>query len=113
MRRIILLMAVAALVVVSALFVVSAAGAHKHPTARAHNNPTRTILIKNFSFKPAHITIKRGRGSDGSTRTQLRTPQRPTTEDRLTQDDWVKDRGIHTPSRARARSPTTVRYTPT
>ncbi|HKH39407.1 MAG TPA: cupredoxin family copper-binding protein [Rubrobacter sp.] len=60
MRRIILLMAVAALVVVSALFVVSAAGAHKHPTARAHNNPTRTILIKNFSFKPAHITIKRG-----------------------------------------------------
>jgi plastocyanin len=60
MRRIILLMAVAVLVVVSALFVVSAAGAHKHPTARAHNNPTRTILIKNFSFKPAHITIKRG-----------------------------------------------------
>jgi len=60
MRRIILWMAVAALVVVSALLVVSAAGAHKHPTARAHNNPTRTILIKNFSFKPAHITIKRG-----------------------------------------------------
>jgi plastocyanin len=60
MRRIILLMAVAALVVVSALFVVSAAGAHKHPMARAQKNPTRTVSIQNFSFKPAHITIKRG-----------------------------------------------------
>ena len=60
MRRIILLMTVAALVVVSTLFVVSVAGAHKHPTAKAQKHPTRTVLIKNFSFKPAHITIKRG-----------------------------------------------------
>src|SRR5215208_6133618 len=105
MRRIILLMAVAALVVVSALFVV--------PAARAHNNPTRTILIKTSASSRPTSPSSGGRGSDGSTRTQLRTPQRPTTEDRLTQDDWVKDRGIHTPSRARARSPTTVRYTPT
>ena len=60
MRRIILLMAVAALVVVSALFVVSAAWAHKHPTAMAQKHPTRTVSIQNFSFKPANIIIKRG-----------------------------------------------------
>ena len=60
MRRIILLMAVAALVVVGTLFVVSAAGAHKHPTAMAQKHPTKTVLIRNFRFKPAHITIKRG-----------------------------------------------------
>ena len=60
MRRIILLMTVGAMVVVGTLFVVSVAGAHKHPTAMAQKHPTRTVLIKNFSFKPAHITIKRG-----------------------------------------------------
>jgi len=59
-RRIILLMTVAALVVVSTLFAVSVAGAHKHPTAKSQKHPTRTVLIKNFSFKPANITIKRG-----------------------------------------------------
>jgi plastocyanin len=60
MRRIILTTTLAALVVVSTLFAVSVAGAHKHPTARAQKHPTRTISIQNFSFKPAHITIKRG-----------------------------------------------------
>jgi plastocyanin len=60
MRRIIMLMTVAALVVGSTLWVVSVAGANKHPTAMAQKHPTRTVLIKNFSFKPAHITIKRG-----------------------------------------------------
>ena len=60
MRRIILLMRVATLVVVSTLLFVSASGAHKHPTAKAQKHPTRTLLIKNFSFKPANITIKRG-----------------------------------------------------
>jgi plastocyanin len=60
MRRIILLITVAALVVVSTLFVVSAAGAHKHPTAKAQKHPTKTVLIQGFSFKPAHITINRG-----------------------------------------------------
>jgi plastocyanin len=59
-RRIILLMTVATLVVVSTLFAVSVAGAHKHPTAKSQKHPTRTLLIKNFSFKPANITIKRG-----------------------------------------------------
>jgi plastocyanin len=59
-RRIILLMTVATLVVVSTLFAVSVAGAHKHPTAKSQKHPTRTVLIKNFSFKPANITIKRG-----------------------------------------------------
>ena len=113
MMRIILLMTVATLVVVSTLFVVSVAGAHKHLTAKAQEHPTRTVLIKNFSFKPANITIKRGTKSDGSTRTALRTPQRRTTEDRLTPDVWVKDRAIHTPSRVLGRGPTTVRYTPT
>jgi plastocyanin len=60
MRRIILLMTVATLVVVGTLLAVSVAGAHKHPTAMAQKHPTRTVLIQNFSFKPAHITIKRG-----------------------------------------------------
>ena len=60
MRRIILLMTLAALVVVSTLFVVSAVGAHKYPTAKAQKHPTRKVLIQNFRFKPAHITIKRG-----------------------------------------------------
>src|SRR5215217_4101156 len=52
MRRIILLMTVAALVVVGTLLAVSVAKAQKHPT--------KTVLIQNFSFKPAHITINRG-----------------------------------------------------
>ena len=60
MRRIILLMTVATLVVVSTLFVVSVAGAHKHPTAKAQKHPTKAVLIQGFSFKPAHITIQRG-----------------------------------------------------
>ena len=60
MRRIVLLMTMAALVVVSTLFVVSAAGAHRQPTAKAQKHPTRTVLIQHHSFKPAHITIKRG-----------------------------------------------------
>src|SRR5215211_1514027 len=64
MRRIVLLMTVAALVVVSTLLVVSVAGAHKHPTAKAtakaQKHPTRKVLIQGFRFKPAHITIKRG-----------------------------------------------------
>ena len=60
MRRIILLMTVATLVVVSTLFVVSASGAHKHPTAKTQKHPTRTVLIQGFRFKPANITIKRG-----------------------------------------------------
>ena len=60
MRRIFLLMTVGAMVVVGTLLVVSVAGAHKHPTAKAQKHPTRTVSIQNFSFKPAHITIKRG-----------------------------------------------------
>ena len=60
MRRIIVLMTVAALVVVSTLFFVSASGAQKHPTAMAQKHPTKTVVIQNFSFKPANITIKRG-----------------------------------------------------
>jgi plastocyanin len=60
MRRIILLMTLVAVVVVSALVVVSAAGAQKHPAAQAQKHSTRTVVIKNFQFKPAKITIKRG-----------------------------------------------------
>ena len=60
MGRIILLMTVAAVVVVGTLFAVSVAGAHKHPTAMAQKHPTRTVVIQNFSFNPANITIKRG-----------------------------------------------------
>ena len=60
MKRIILLMTAAAVVVVGTLLAVSVAGAQKHPTAKAQKHPTKTVLIKNFSFNPAHITIKRG-----------------------------------------------------
>jgi plastocyanin len=54
MGRIILLLTVAALVVVSALgvCVVSAIGAPQHPTKK--------VLIKNFRFSPAKVTVKRG-----------------------------------------------------
>jgi plastocyanin len=60
MKRIMLLMTVATLVVLSTLFFVSASGAHKHPTAKAQKKATKTVMIQNFSFKPAHITVKRG-----------------------------------------------------
>jgi plastocyanin len=60
MKRIILLMTLAGLALVSTLLVVSASGAHKQPTAAAQKHPTKTVLIQDFSFKPAHITIKRG-----------------------------------------------------
>ena len=61
MRRIILLITVTMLVVVSTLFVVSASGAYKHRTAAmAQKQTTKTVLIQNFRFKPAQITIKRG-----------------------------------------------------
>ncbi len=62
MRRIILLMTVAALVLVSALVVVVSAGAHQHRTGetRQQQHPTKKVLIKNFRFSPAKITIKRG-----------------------------------------------------
>jgi plastocyanin len=59
-RRMMLLMTVATLVVVGTLFAVSVAGAHKHSTASAQKHPTRTVLIQDFRFKPANITIKRG-----------------------------------------------------
>ena len=61
MRRIILLMTLATLVVVGTLLAFSVAGAQKHRTAAmAQKHPTRTVLIQNFHFKPAQITIKRG-----------------------------------------------------
>src|SRR5215211_8832764 len=60
MRRIILLVSVATLVVLSTLLVVSVSGAQKHPMAKAPKHPTKTVVIQNFSFKPAHLTIKRG-----------------------------------------------------
>jgi len=60
MRRIILLITVATMVVLSTMFVVSVSGAQKHTTAKAQKHPTRKVLIQDFRFKPAHITIKRG-----------------------------------------------------
>jgi plastocyanin len=113
MRRIFLLMTVGAMVVVGTLLVVSVAGAHKHPTAMAQKHPTRTVSIQNFSFKPAHITIKRGTKVRWINKDSTAHTVTANKKARSTLDDWVKDRGIHTPSRERARSPTTVRYTPT
>jgi plastocyanin len=59
-RRIILLITVA-LALVATLFVVSVAGAQKQPTASpAQKQPTRTVVIKDFRFSPAKITVKPG-----------------------------------------------------
>src|SRR5829696_109696 len=112
MRRIILLMTVAAVVVVGTLHALSVAGAHKHPTAMAQKHPTRTVSIQNFSFKPAHITIKRGTKVRWINKDSTAHTATANKEDRSIPDDWGQDRGIHTPSRARARSPITARYTP-
>jgi len=57
MKRLLFL---AALSLVAMLTLASGAGAQKHPAAGAHKHSTRTVLIQNFSFKPAHITIKQG-----------------------------------------------------
>jgi plastocyanin len=112
MRRIILLMTVATLVVLSTLLVVSASGAHKQPTAKAHKHPTKTVLIQGFRFKPAHITIKRGTkvrwiNKDSAPHTATSINPRRFDSGRL-----GKGRGIHTPSRARARRGTSARYIP-
>jgi plastocyanin len=53
----------AALGLVAMLTFVSVAGAQKASVAGAQKQQkqaTRTVLIQNFSFKPAHITVKRG-----------------------------------------------------
>jgi len=60
MWRIVFLVTVAALVLVSTPFVVSAVGAHKQPKAVASQQPTRTVEIQGFRYRPANITIKRG-----------------------------------------------------
>ena len=38
----------------------SVAGAQKASVAGAQKQATRMVVIQNFSFKPAHITVKRG-----------------------------------------------------
>jgi plastocyanin len=60
MKRSLLL---AALGLVAMLTFVSVAGAQKASvtgTQKQQKQATRTVLIQNFSFKPAHITVKRG-----------------------------------------------------
>jgi plastocyanin len=50
----------AALSLVAVLTFAPVAGAQKHPAAVAQKQATRTVVIQGFSFKPAHITVKRG-----------------------------------------------------
>jgi plastocyanin len=60
MKRLLFL---AALSLVAVLTFASVAGAQKASVAGAQiqqKQATRTVLIQNFSFKPAHITVKRG-----------------------------------------------------
>ena len=60
MKRLLFL---AALSLVAMLTFASVAGAQKASvvgTQKQQKQATRTVLIQNFSFKPAHITIKRG-----------------------------------------------------
>jgi plastocyanin len=60
MKRLLFL---AALGLAAMLTFASVAGAQKASVAGAQiqqKQATRTVLIQNFSFKPAHITVKRG-----------------------------------------------------
>ena len=61
MKRLLFL---AALSLVAVLTFASVAGAQKASVAgaqkQAQKQATRTVVIQDFSFKPAHITIKRG-----------------------------------------------------
>ena len=60
MKRLLFL---AALSLVAMLTFASVAGAQKASvvgTQKQQKQATRTVLIQNFSFKPAHITINRG-----------------------------------------------------
>ena len=60
MKRLLFL---AALSLVAMLSFASVAGAQKASVVGAQiqqKQATRTVLIQNFSYKPAHITIKRG-----------------------------------------------------
>ena len=60
MKRLLFL---AALSLVAVLTFVSVAAAQKASvlgTQKQHKRATRTVVIQNFSFKPAHITVKRG-----------------------------------------------------
>jgi plastocyanin len=60
MKRLLFL---AALGLAAMLTFASVAGAQKASVAGAQKQQkqaTRTVLIQNFSFKPAHITVKRG-----------------------------------------------------
>ena len=60
MKRLLFL---AALCLVAVLTFVSVAGAQKASVAGAQiqqKQATRTVVIQNFSFKPAQITVKRG-----------------------------------------------------
>jgi plastocyanin len=60
MKRLLFL---AALSLAAMLTFASVAGAQKASVAGAQKQQkqaTRTVLIQNFSFKPAHITVKRG-----------------------------------------------------
>src|SRR4051794_2596267 len=60
MKRLLFL---AALSLVAMLIFASVAGGQKASVAGGQiqkKQATRTVLIQNFSFKPAHITVKRG-----------------------------------------------------
>jgi plastocyanin len=57
MKRLLFL---AALSLVAMLIFASVSGAQKASVAGAQNQATKTVVIRNFHFKPAHITIKRG-----------------------------------------------------
>jgi plastocyanin len=57
MKRLLFL---AALSLVAMLTFASVAGAQKQAQKQVQKQATRTVVIQGFSFKPAHITIKRG-----------------------------------------------------
>jgi plastocyanin len=81
--------------------------------AGARKQPTRTVVIQNFRFKPAHITIKRG--------TRVRWINKDSVKHTATANNGRSfDSGLlrkgqrysHTFKRG-GRSPTTVSHTPT
>lgn len=57
MKRLLFL---AALALVSMLILAFTTGVHKHPTAGAQTQPTKTVSIQFFRFSPANITVEQG-----------------------------------------------------
>ena len=92
MKRLLFL---AALCLVAVLTFVSVAGAQKASvvgTQIQKKQATRTVVIQGFSFKPAHITVKRG--------TRVTWINRDMTEHTATANNGAFDSGVLRPGQS-------------